>query len=671
MTSVPLRELYGQATALHQRGQLAEAEGLYRQILSADPRAFPPRHMLGVLLAQQGRLVEAQEAIGLAIKSNPRDPGALVNYGNVLNLLGRFAEAIASYDRALAITPDAETWNNRGNALQGLNRRAEALASFEKAVGLDPANLQARYKRGVMLGELGRTDEALAAYDQVLALNPNHVEALNNRGYLWWLNKQSYEPAIADLERTLVLAPDLAYAPGAVLHLKMYAADWSRYTDQKAALLEGVRGGRRVARPFMFQAVADRPDDLQACARLYARDLYPPTPDVPRHNPASRQPGAKIRLGYLSGEFREQATAILMAGLYERHDRDRFEIIALDNGSADGSAMTARLKRAFDGWIDIGDLNDGQAATRIREAGIDILVNLNGYFGKHRMGVFAHRPAPLQVNYLGFPGTLGTSCIDYIIADAVVIPADEQCYYDEQVVTLPGCYQVNDDKGRAVAAPPSRAEAGLPERGFVFCNFNQSYKLTPETFASWMRILGQVEDSVLWLLAAVAPFAENIARRAKASGIDPGRILYAPDRPPEQHLARLGLADLFLDSLPYNAHTTASDALWAGVPLLTRRGTAFPGRVAASLLHAAGLSELVTETVEDYEVLAVRLATDRQAFNAVKSRLTRNCPLFDTDLFRRHLEAAYMRMWKNWLAGDEPRAFAIQFAHHRAVRSDR
>jgi predicted O-linked N-acetylglucosamine transferase (SPINDLY family) len=654
--------LFSQAMALHQRGQLAEAESLYRRLLAAEPEAFAPRHMLGVLMAQQGRFAEAQEMIAGALKVSPRDAGALVNYGNVLNLLKRHDEAVASYDRALAIKPDAETWNNRGYALQGGGRRIEALASFEKALALEPGNIPALYKRGVMLSELGRTDEALAAYDRVLAREPNHVEAVNNRGYLWWLGKQRYAPAIADLERTLVLAPDLAYGRGAVLHLKMYAADWTNYEEEKAALLKGVRAGQRVARPFMFQAMADQPQDLQACARLYARDLYPPAQDAPHHElrqENAKKRGAKIRLGYLSGEFREQATAILMAGLYERHDRSRFEIIAVDNGSADKSAMTARLKRGFDRWIDIGGLNDVQAAAKIREVGIDILVNLNGYFGEHRMDVFAQRPAPLQVNYLGFPGTLGAPYMDYIIADAIVIPADEQHFYDEQVVTLPGCYQVNDDRGRVLAARPSRAQAGLPQNGFVFCNFNQSYKLTPETFASWMRILSRVENSVLWLLQAVSPFAENIARRAKAHGVAPERILYAPDRSPAQHLARLSLADLFLDGLPYNAHTTGSDALWAGVPLLTRRGTAFAGRVAASLLYAAGLPELVSETAQDYEYLAVKLATDPQAHKLLKSRLTRNCPLFDTDLFRRNIEAAYIAMWERWLAGEKPTAFTV------------
>jgi predicted O-linked N-acetylglucosamine transferase (SPINDLY family) len=348
-----------------------------------------------------------------------------------------------------------------------------------------------------------------------------------------------------------------------------------------------------------------------------------------------------------------------MAGLYERHDHSRFEITAIDNGSADHSAMSTRLKQAFDQWIDIGAMTDAEAAEKIRAAGIGILVNLNGWFGKHRMGVFAHRPAPVQVNYLGFPGTLGAPYMDYIIADQTVIPGNEEGFYDEAVITLPGSYQINDDRGREIAAVPTRAQAGLPAHGFVFCNFNQSYKLTPDTFAGWMHILKRVDGSILWLLDAVAPFADNIRRHAESHGVAGERILFAPDRPPAQHLARLSLADLFLDGLPYNAHTTASDALWAGVPLITLRGHAFPGRVAASLLHAAGLPELITESQDDYEALAVKLATNPAALAAVKQKLTRSSPLFDTDLFRRRIEAAYEEMWRVWLAGEKPKGFNV------------
>ncbi len=654
----PIKDLYAQAHACHRSGNLAQAETLYGRILAADPAHFPARHMLGVLAAQAGRVDEALELIAGALARNPDDAGALVNFGNVLCLKGRFEEAAASYERALSLRPDADVFKSRGHALQGAGRLTEALASYRQALALNPSDVQSLYKQGVVLGELGRIDEAMASYDRVLALEPRHVEALNNRGYLWWLNRKDYANAIADLERVQVLDPGLAYGAGAVQHLKMYAADWREFEKNETALVEGVRAGARVARPFMFQALSDNVQDLQACARTYASDLFAPVTAEP-HDPASRARRAKIRLGYLSGEFREQATAILMAGLYERHDRSCFEVIAIDNGSADSSAMSGRLKQAFDRWIDIGALADAQAAAKIRAAEIDILVNLNGWFGKHRMGVFARRAAPVQVNYLGFPGTLGAPYMDYIIADRVVIPEDQERFYDEAVVTLPSSYQANDDRGRAIAQRPTRAEAGLPERGFVFCNFNQSYKLTPDGFASWMRILKRVDGSVLWLLDAVAPFALNIREQAQSHGVAGSRILFAPDRPPAEHLARLSLADLFLDSLPYNAHTTASDALWAGVPLLTRRGTAFPGLVAASLLEAARLPELVTQTLEDYETLAVALATDPAALAAVKRKLTRNCSLFDTDLFRRGIETVYRKMWQAWLAGEKPIGFGV------------
>src|SRR4051812_19708065 len=294
--------LFAQALALHQRGQLREAEALYHQALAANPRDFSALNMLGVLKAQTGAAAEGLAWLEQALALNPMHAGTLVNVGNALSLLGRFDDAVAAYDRALLIQPDAETFNNRGHALQSLNRPAEALASYEHALALDPGNIQALFKRGVVLAELGRSDEALTAYNRVLALAPNHAEALNNRGYIWWLNKQLWAPAIADLEKALSLAPDLPYGQGAVLHLKMYATDWSDFEKRKTVVVDGIRRGARSGRPFMFQAVSDDPADLQACARLYARDLYPQVPSPP-HDRAARRSHGKIRLGYLSGEF--------------------------------------------------------------------------------------------------------------------------------------------------------------------------------------------------------------------------------------------------------------------------------------------------------------------------------------------------------------------------------
>ena len=657
-----MQDVYNQALVLHQRGKLVEAEQLYRQVLAVDARMLAARQMLGVLQVQQGRLDEAFATTQSALALNPRHAGVLVNAGNILNLMGRFAESLDHYDRALVLAPDADTWTNRGNALQSLFRIDEALASYEQALRFNPRDIQALFRRGAILGDRGRAIEALEAYDKVLALNPNHVEALNNRGYTRWSHArwetgEDYARAIADLQRALQLAPDMPFLEGGVLHLKMQVADWTDFAAQKAHLIAGVRAGESVARPFMFQALSESPADSQTCARIFAGAMHPPAANAT--HAFARKAGGKIRLAYLSGEFREQATAILMAGLYERHDREKFQVIAVDNGSAGTDAMSERLKSAFDEWIDIGGLNDHEAAQKVRDAGIDILVNLNGWFGRPRMGVFAQRSAPVQVNYLGFPGTLGAPYMDYIIADRVVIPEGEERFYEEAVVTLPGCYQANDDRGRPMAPVPTRAEAGLPDTGFVFCNFNHVYKLTPDTFACWMRILEQAPGSVLWLLQGPPPLAQNIARQAQAHGVAPERILYAPHRPPEKHLARLSLAGLFLDQLPYNAHTTGSDALWAGVPIVTQTGSTFPGRVAASLLMAAGLPELVTRSEQEFETLAVLLATDPQALATVKSRLTRECPLFDTDLFRKRIEEAYERMWKACQAGEKPTGFAL------------
>lgn len=828
-----------QAVALHQQGQLEQAEGLYLKILELDSRLFGPRYYLGLLRLQQGRSSEACEYLDQALSIIPNDLGALMNYGMALRAAGRAEEAlmvfdraltiqpnmaeglynrgvalsdlqrfemavesfdraltlqpemiaamvnravalaamqrlddaIAGYDRALAMQPgngwilvhrgltyrtmgraqaaladydralaldpshvearynrgvalldlqrgeealacfdavlqayqnNAEMLNNRGVALWNLKRPADALQSYERALALEPDFAEAWGNRGLALRDLMRPDEALASFDQVLRLEPrnavafnsrgnvlrdkkdyaaaienytraielrpDYAEALVNRGYSHWTLKH-YAAGIADVERGLKLDPEYPYALGELLHVRMYSADWHDFDARKAELEARVRAGKQAVQPFIFQAIAEKPADSQTCSRIWGGKKYPQVASAP-HDPAARAGRKKIRIGYLSGEFRQQATAILMAGLYENHDRDRFEIIALDAGANDQSPMRARLEKAFDRWINITTLSDQDAAAVIRDAEIDILVSLNGYFGDTRMGVFAQRPAPLQVNYLGFPATLGVPYIDYIIADRMVIPGDEQSFYDEQVVYLPDCYQANDDKGREMTPRPSRAEAGLPElpsgsvgNGFVFCNFNNAYKLTPSTFDSWMRILAQVENSVLWLLESADPFAANLRREAEKRGVAGDRLIFAPDLPTDRHLARLQLADLFLDSLPYNAHTTGSDALWAGVPLLTCKGTTFPGRVAGSLLMAAGLPELVTETRAEFEAQAVKLAGDPAALKALRDRLAQNkanCALFDTDRFRRHIEAGFSTMWERWLAGEKPQGFAVK-----------
>ena len=706
-----LQQTLQQAVQWHQAGRLAEAERLYAQLLSQAPQMFEALHLMGLLRLNQGRLDEAIAFMERALQVRPDAPETLTNYGlalvslgravealpvlekvakaspgnaavrsnigGVLHRLGRNQEALSVLDAALVLAPrDAGALTNRGLVLQALDRTQEAVDSFTRALTVQPASIAALNGRGLAhralnhhaaaltdfeailrdhpghlgaqanraatLWALGRMDDALAAYDAVLAVDPNMVEALASRANLLWTAKMALGPALADTERLAKLTPERPGVAGDLLHMRLYAGDWRDFAQLKTALDAGVRAGKPVADPFVYQGLCDNPADLLACARIHAAAKYPAQP--PLFAPARR--GGRIRVGYVSGEFRTQATAHLTAGLYEHHDRARFEVIAFDNSRYEESPMRARLERAFDRMIDITALSDAEAAACVAAEGVDILVNLNGYFGRGRMGVFAYRPAPVQVNYLGFPGTLGASYMDYILADAVVIRPCEEAFYAETVMRLPHSYQINDNR-RGLLPAPSRGALGLPDDAFVFCHFNYSYKILPEMFASWMRILAAAPGSVLWLLKTDDLFEANLRAAARAAGLDAERLIFAPQLPAQQHVARLAAGDLFLDSLPYGAHTTGSDALWAGLPLLTCRGHAFAGRVGASLLTALGLPELIAEDMASYEAMAVALARDPARLAGLRARLAASrgaAPLFDTAATTRAIEAAYETM---------------------------
>ena len=542
------QQLLQQALALHQAGRLDEAERLYQQILATAPGDYPALHLMGLLRLMQSRLPEAlrlmeaalrgparraetpwpitasrcrrlgrdREALAALDKAWPwRSPadsaGPFSNRGAIRSRLGRPAEALADFERAVALdsrnrdalnncaltlhalhrleeallrfdallaaSPDyVEGRNNRGLTLLALGRQEDALADFAQVIAEKPGHVGAWVNRASMLWSLERLDDALESYGRALALDPNLPAALESRANLLWTRRQALAPAIADLERALKLAPDLPYGVGNLLQLKMHAGDWADFARDKARLDEAVRAGKPAAEPFVYQGLSDSPPDLLACAKIYAAREYPAQPPVAKAG--ARRPG-RIRIGYVCGEFRTQATMYLAAGLFENHDRARFEVLAFDNGRDDGSAMRARVTASFDKFLPIGALSDLDAAARIAAEEVDILVNLNGYFGRMRMGVFAQRPAPIQVNYLGFPGSLGADYMDYILADSVVVPDGEERFYAEKVVRLPGSYQINDDK-RAPVAATTRAEHGLPEKAFVFCHFNYGYKILPD-----------------------------------------------------------------------------------------------------------------------------------------------------------------------------------------------
>ncbi|MFZ0693018.1 MAG: tetratricopeptide repeat protein [Alphaproteobacteria bacterium] len=649
-----------EAFAAHQAGDFVKAELLYRQILALDPKHFDALHMLGVLKQQQKNYSEAQQLIARAIETEPNALEALSNYGAVLRALNRPEEALSQYDAVLAIRPDyVDALNNRGNALQALNRHEEAVESYNAALLLRPDYFDALYNRGTALQALKRHEEAVADLDRALAVNPRHLAALYNRGTaLLMLDRR--EEAIKDLEHLLDIDPDYKYVRGRLLYSRMHCCAWDSFETDAARLMEDMRSGKPSGAPFEFQSVSQSPADLLRCSQIFVHDRYP-TSASPIWR-GERYQHDKIRVAYLTADFRDQATAYLTAGLFERHDRERFEIVAVSFGADAPGEMRTRLKAAFDRFINVRQMSDRDVARLLHEMEVDIAVDLMGFYGDSRPGIFALRPAPVQVNYLGYPGTIGSDYMDYIIADRWVIPADHQRHYVEKIAYLPDSYQVNDSKRRISEHTPSRADSGLPESGFVFCSFNNTYKITPALFDLWMRLLRQVESSVLWLLAGTRAAPANLRRAAAKRGIDPGRLVFAPRMKLDDHLARHRLGDLFLDTLPYNAHTTASDALWAGLPVITCIGSTFAGRVAASLLDAARLPELITRSLDDYEALALMLARDRNALAATKAKLAANrdtCPLFDTDRFRRHIESAYLTMWERYQRGEAPVGFSV------------
>ena len=650
---------YQYAAALHELNRAAEAHTPVARALALSPDHAKAMFLQALVLTDLGRLPEAGACYDRVLQRNPNHIDALNNRALLAWAAHDADAALAGLNRAVALQPHlVASLTNRALVLGGSGRAAEALADYDRLLTLTPGDAEIWNRRGAVLRTLDRNEEALESFDAAVRRKPDFVTALSNRGYLRWVVEHRYDEAKADLAQALALDPDQPWLEGELFFLKMQGADWDGFAQGCAALAAGIAAGRQVVKPFAYQAISDDPASLQQCARIFAAADFPAQP-VPALV-AARASG-RLRIGYLSADFREQATAYLMAGVYEAHDRNDFEITAFDNGHDDASPMRARLERAFDRFVPIGALPDDAAAQAVRDAGIDILVNLNGYFGKPRMNVFARRAAPLQVNYLGFPSTLGATYMDYIIADRIVIPDVERRFYDEAVVWLPDCYQANDDK-RARPAHAGRAEHGLPHGAFVFCNFNQSYKLAPETFALWLRLLRGNPNSVLWLLQDRDCAIPRLRRAAEEQGIAGERLIFAPLMPLEQHLARVALADLFLDTLPYNAHTTGSDALWAGVPLVTCRGTAFPGRVAASLLQAAGLPELITESAADYEVLAAALAADADRLAGLRAKLAQNrdtCPLFDTARFTRHLETAYRIMAARQHAGSAPEGFSV------------
>ena len=604
---------------------------------------------LGIFFAEQGRVSDAMCIFECLHQANISDARFPYNLGFLYAVQGHYQNASQYFERALQISPeDVEALVNYASALHELRRYDEAIRYYDDALRINPNYLEALANKGNTLTKLEKYSEALALQDQVLAIQSDYAEAWINKGAALFELKRFAE-AIACYEKALSINPNHDWFYGELVHARMRICSWAYFQEDKKTLEVQVGANQKVIQPFPLLAISDDPLLHRQASAIFAHFQYPANSalgPIPKHPPKE-----KIRIGYFSADFHNHATGYLMAELIELHDHQRFELIGISFGPYHRDQMQTRLEQAFDQFIDASAMSDLQIATLSRELRIDIAIDLKGFTQNCRTGIFAYRAAPLQVNYLGYPGTMAAEYMDYLIADKVLIPEQSQGAYSEKIAYLPHSYQVNDRKRVISDKVFTRAELGLPEQGFVFCSFNNNYKILPATFESWMRILKAVEGSVLWLYEDNAAAAEHLKKEAHRQGVDSARIIFATKMPLEEHLARHQLGDIFLDTLPYNAHTTASDALWAGLPVLTLIGQSFASRVAASLLNAIGLPELITTSPQEYEALAIALAKNPERLTAIKTKLANNrltSPLFDTPLFTKDLEQIYMKMYERY-----------------------
>jgi protein O-GlcNAc transferase len=658
----------GRGEVYFQLDRYSEALFAYDKALAIDaalPEAWLGR---GNACTELKRCEEAFASYDRALALKPHFAKAWLGRGNAFFSLKRCNEAVVAYDKALAIEPElAPAWLGRGNVFFDYGQYDDASLAYERALSYDGNFAEAFVGLGNVLNAFKRYNEALAAYDKALVLKPSIAGAWQGRGNIF-VALQQYDDAFAAYDNAVRLKPGLDYAASLRLYSKLQLCDWTDLETETAQFLSRMRRGDELSEPFPLLAMPSSPGDQLQCAMRRSKS-QPSFAPLWQGESYSHD---RIRVAYLSSELRDHAVGYLAVGLFEHHDKSRFEVTAISFETGRDSEFCRRIKTAFDHFIDVSQQSDQEIANLIRQLEIDIAVDLNGFTRNARLGVLARRPAPIQVNYLGYAGTMGADYYDYIIADRTVVPRQHFEFYSEKIAWLPHSFMINDAARPIAVTTPARSELGLPDKAFVFCCFNQPFKINPKIYDVWMRLLRDVDGSVLWLKDYGSIVVHNLRREAERRGVDPERLIFAPPVPSQpEHLARHRQADLFLDTLNYNAHTTACDALWAGLPVVTCIGSTFAGRVGASLLQAIGLSELTTSSLEDYESLALHLARDPEVLTSIKIKLKENrekCPLFCSQRSAEDIETAYTTMWqesklrqnggsvldrRTWVIGDE------------------
>jgi len=645
--------LFNVANVLKNQKKYDSSVLYYQKALKVKPNYIQVYNNLGSVLLDQGKIDEAIDILQKAIIINANYPNIHNNLGNAFQKKGDLVSSIKHYQQAIKLDPNFfQSYNNLGNSLKQQGQFFQAIEMFNNALAIDPNYFDALNNLGVAYQEKGMFCKAIKAFEMALKINPNFVDALYNLGIIM-KDEQKFDLSIDFLNRALLLKSDFEAALAEKFHQLLYICNWDQIDENtKKATLLGTQ--KKVISPFSALSFDDNPKRHQKRSEIYAEVKFL-NKSIP-FKTRSLNSKKRIKIGYFSADFHDHATMYLISKIFALHDRSKFEIYAYSIGPKKDDFMRQNLIRSVDIFDDVSQMSDKDIAMLARQDEIDIAIDLKGYTHRSRTGIFAYRAAPIQINYLGYPGTMGADFIDYIIADKIIIPEEYKNYYSEEIIYMPHSYQPNDNSRQISKKEITKSDMGLPEDSFVFCSFNNSYKITPREFDIWMRIIMKVKGSVLWLLKSNQWVEDNLKIEAKKRGVDPSRLIFADKLPHDEHLARHRLADLFLDTFNVNAHTTASDALWAGLPVVTKLGKGFAARVAGSLLNAIDLQELITKNEQDYEKLILELALKPEKLNKIKNKLHKNrlsSPLFDTEKYTKDLENGYQKVYQNYVDGNK------------------
>ena len=640
------KQLFEKATKYYDNGEFEKAIKIY-QILE---KKIKDNHQLFFLLGtanlQIGKIDIGIRYLDDFLKSNPNNISAILNRGNAYKNLKKYEKALDDYNKIIDIEPNfSDAHNNKGIVLQELQKLDEAIISFDRAIKINPNHFFAYNNKGIALKNLQHFEEAILNFDKAIKINPGFVDAYNSRGNVY-KNLKLYDKALSDYEKIFKLKPDYDYILGKLLHCKMFLSDWSNFDFLVNKVKNSVKNGYKSTDPFSFLGFVDNPKSIRLSAEIFAQETFNNNLRIQNFTKHNLK---KPKVAYFSADFHDHPTLHLMMDVFRNHNKSKFDFFAFSFGPEKNDKWSEEIKNYFSKFIKINKISDKEAVNLIRELNIDIAIDLKGYTSNHRCSIFSSRVAPIQINYLGYPGTTAIKNMDYIIADEITIPKENFKYFSEKVLYLPNCYQANMSQREIAATNFTRSDFGLPENGIIYCSFNNNYKITPDIFDSWMEILHKVNNSFLWILKTNDVAEKNLRNEAEKRGVNAKRIIFTRYLQNDQHLDRLSLADLFLDTFPYNAHTTASDALRMGVPLITLAGNSFQSRVAASILKNSNMDELITYDINDYKKLAIDLGLNPHKLKNVKKNLKNfisKSPLFDSINFTNDLENLYLEILK-------------------------